>query len=77
MFPSRYVSCSDCGASIEHGESLDHECEPERWLDYQLFHLRDEIDRFEAELSAYLTSPSGAFEVWHAERSRGGRPSTG
>jgi hypothetical protein len=70
MFPSRYVSCSDCGASVEHHERVDHECELERWLDYRLFHLRDELARFEQELSAYLASPSGAFEVWYAERQR-------
>jgi hypothetical protein len=70
MFPSRYRSCDDCGASVERDESGGHECDLERRLDYQIFHLRDEVARFEVELGAYLASPSGRFETWHAEHER-------
>jgi hypothetical protein len=71
VFRSRYMPCLDCGASLERGERKSHVCEHERWLDYQLFQLRQEIDLFGAQLSAYLCSPRGRFEVWYAERSRG------
>lgn len=68
MFPSRYRSCDDCGASVERDESVGHECDRERRLDYEIFHVRDEVARFEAELGAYLASRRGRFEIWYAER---------
>jgi hypothetical protein len=70
MFASRYMPCPDCGASLELGERSGHVCEHERWLDFQLFQLRHEIDLFAAELGAYLTSPRGRFEAWYAARTR-------
>lgn len=70
MFKSRYISCDDCGASVARAESGGHECDPERLLDYQIFHLRDEVARLESELGAYLDSPEGRFESWCAERQR-------
>jgi hypothetical protein len=70
MFTSRYVSCDDCGASVARDESSRHECDPERRLDYLIFQLRNEVARFEAEVSAYLDSPHGRFESWYAEHQR-------
>jgi hypothetical protein len=70
LFRSRFMPCPDCGASIDHLDSGEHRCEQERWLDYQLFQLRDECDRFDEELGAYLDSPHGRFEQWYAARSR-------
>jgi len=64
------MPCPDCGTSLERLEMTAHACELERWLDYQLFQLRDEVARFEHELAAYLTSSHGRFEVWYAERMR-------
>jgi hypothetical protein len=32
--------------------------------------LRDEIERFEADLGLHLASPYGRFELWYAERQR-------
>ena len=61
MFPSRYMPCPHCGASLE------------RWLEFQLFQLRDEVDEFEAELAEYLASPPGRFELYYAERGRARR----
>ena len=69
MFPSRYMPCPDCGASLERRDYA-HECERERWLEFQLFQLRDELDGFEAELAEYLVSPRGRFELYYAERER-------
>ena len=72
MFPSRYMPCPDCGASLERHDSA-HECDRERWLEFQLFQLRDEVDELEAKLAEYLTSPRGRFELYYAERERARR----
>ena len=72
MFPSRYLPCPDCGASLERRGDV-HECERERWLEFQLFQLRDEVDEFGAELVEYLASPQGRFELYYAERERARR----
>jgi hypothetical protein len=70
MFVSRYVSCSDCGASIERVRTEDHVCKPERRLDYQVFQLREEVDGFDEEVATYLETPQGRFEQWYAARLR-------
>jgi hypothetical protein len=69
MFSSRYMPCPNCGASLERHDHA-HECERERWLAFQLFQLRNEIDKLEAELAEYFASPSGRFELYYAERDR-------
>jgi hypothetical protein len=63
------MPCPDCGASIEVGK-IGHECEHERWLDYQLFQLRDELRAFDEQLAAWLATPAGRFEAWYAARRR-------
>jgi hypothetical protein len=70
MFSSRFMPCPDCGASLERAERDGHTCSPDRWLNYQIFHLRDEIARLDTQLRAYLASPHGRFEAWYAERRR-------
>ena len=72
-FQSPFVPCSECGESVARTEADAHVCEQERWLDYQLFQLRDEMQGLEAEVSAYLRSPEGRFELWCAERERARR----
>ena len=75
VFLSRFMPCADCGHSLEHTERPSHVCERERWLDYQLFQLQDELAAFDAQLDAYLASPTGRFETWYAARRRApGRP---
>jgi hypothetical protein len=69
MFYSRYMPCSECGASVDRTVG-GHTCEPERWLDYQLFRLHGEIAVFEEQLAAWLDSPPGRFAVWYAARRR-------
>ena len=70
-FPqSRYMPCAECGASVDRTASSIHLCEPERWLDYRLFQLRDEIAAFDAQLAAWLTTARGRFAAWIAERDR-------
>ena len=73
MFLSRFMPCPDCGASLDQRESGVHRCDHQRWLDYQLFQLRDEVEAFERELGAYLATPRGRFELWYAQRKRRAR----
>jgi hypothetical protein len=70
-FPqSRYMPCAECGASVDQSASGIHLCEPERWLDFHLFQLRDEITAFDAQLAAWLATARGRFAAWIAERDR-------
>jgi hypothetical protein len=69
MFPSRYMPCAVCGASLERG-ARGHECERERRLEFELFQLRGEVDRFESDVESYLASPPGRFALYYAERER-------
>jgi hypothetical protein len=64
------MPCPDCGASLAHEERADHVCERERWLDYQVFQHREELAVYDTQLSAYLDSPQGRFELWYAARLR-------
>jgi hypothetical protein len=48
------MPCDECGASVSRAEQDEHECERERWLDYQLFVNRAAIDSFEDDFAAYL-----------------------
>jgi hypothetical protein len=70
VFGSRFMPCSDCGASLAHDEHADHLCEHERWLDYQVFQHREELAACDTQLSAFLASPQGRFELWYAARLR-------
>ena len=72
MFPSRYMPCPDCGASLEPDERRHHSCERERALDYQMFQLRGQVQGLEQSIDEYLNSPHGKFERWYAERERKG-----
>jgi hypothetical protein len=69
-FPSPdHLPCPDCGASVPVAASQGlHVCDEERRLDYRLFELGPEIERFDGELAAWLDSPAGRFEQWLAER---------
>jgi hypothetical protein len=70
FFESKYMPCEECGASVARAEREAHKCERERWLSYQVFQRRDELERFDHELAAFLESPRGRFEAWYAARSR-------
>jgi hypothetical protein len=67
---SRYVPCSECGASLAGEEQNGHVCEDERRLDFQMFRLRGQIARFELDLGQFLESSAGRFEAWYAEQRR-------
>ena len=64
------ATCPGCGAEQRAQLLRSHVCDWWRWLDHQVDLRRDELDRFERELGAYLTSTRGRFDVWYAERER-------
>lgn len=49
-------------------ESDEHVCEPERWLDNQLFHRREELAGLEDQVWDYFSSLRARFELWDAAR---------
>jgi hypothetical protein len=65
-----FMPCPECGESVSMSDE-EHVCERERWLDYQVFMEREEVERFEDALAAYFDSPEGRFQLWEAERLRG------
>ena len=67
---SKYMLCPECGASLAGEEQEEHVCDGERRLDFQMFRLRGQIARFEADLGAFLESPAGRFEAWYAAQRR-------
>ena len=68
MFRSRFMPCQTCGASVDRTGRSGHECLPERWADYQMFGLRDEVAQLEDGVRRYLATASGRFESWLAAR---------
>ena len=65
-----FMPCLECGASVARAQAASHECDDERRIEYQLFHLRDEIAAFDDKLASYLDSATGRFEAWYAARRR-------
>ncbi len=45
-------------------------CEEMRLLDFRLLQLRDEIEAFDDQLSAWLRTARGRFATWLAVRDR-------
>ena len=68
MFASRYLPCTECGASVARAAAEEHRCSVERLIEYRMFGLRDEIAGFDALLRDFLESGTGRFEVWLAAR---------
>ena len=68
MFFSRFMPCDECGASVDRFASEPHRCDPQRRLEYQLWILRDGIERLEDDMVAYLRTPAGKFESFLASR---------
>lgn len=68
MFPSRFMPCSECGASVARSATDEHRCDPERLVDFRMFGLREEVAAFEERLLAFLDSPHGRFHQWLAAR---------
>jgi hypothetical protein len=68
---SRYMPCTECGASVSVAARDDHVCNPDRKLDYLMFQLREEVASFDDVLREYLGTAKGRFAQWIAERDRG------
>lgn len=66
----RHMPCPECGESVALELRERHACEEERHETYRLFQLREEIAAFDDQLTAYLDSPHGRFELWDAARRR-------
>jgi hypothetical protein len=71
FFRPKHMPCTECGASVASDDRDEHDCDPERVLDYRMFQLRHETEAFDVELDAYLDSPRGRFALWYASRNRG------
>ena len=71
MVSKDLTPCSGCGDELPAALLRLHVCDWWRWLDHQVDLRRDEVDRFERELGAYLVSTRGRFDLWYAERGRG------
>ena len=67
---SRYMPCTDCGASVSMAARDEHVCDPERKLDFLMFQLREEVASFDEILREYLGSARGRFAQWVAEHDR-------
>jgi hypothetical protein len=68
--PPSQMPCPHCGAAVAHGAVDLHVCDQQRLLEYRLLQVRDEVAAFDAQLSTWLGSARGRFEVWLAERER-------
>ena len=66
----QYRPCGECGASVPVSEEDTHECDRQRWLDYQMFQHRGGVAQLEVELGVWLETPHGRFAVFYAERQR-------
>jgi hypothetical protein len=69
-----FMPCPECGESVAIAKRDEHVCDRDRWLDYQLFVQRAEVERFEADLAAFFESAEGRFHLWDAERRRENDP---
>ena len=65
-----HLPCPSCGASVPRAELNGHVCDESRRTRYERFRVRVEAERFDAELSTWLETPAGRFEVFYAERQR-------
>jgi len=68
VFLSRHMPCEECGESVDRSAATSHVCNPERLLDYRMFRMRDEINRFESRFQEFLSDSEGRFEAWLAAR---------
>ena len=68
VFLSRHMPCEECGESVDRSAATSHVCNPERLLDYRMFRMRDEINRFESRFHEFLSDSRGRFEAGLAAR---------
>ena len=51
-------------------EETAHECERQRYVEYQMLLLRLQISAFEQQFSDWLRTPQGRFARYYAARER-------
>jgi hypothetical protein len=67
---SQYKPCPSCGAPILVEEETTHECELQRYVEYQMLLLRLQIAAFDQQFSDWLRTPQGRFAAYYAARER-------
>jgi hypothetical protein len=67
---SRYTPCPDCGAPVPADEDTVHECERQRYVEYQMLLHRLQISAFEQQFNDWLHTPHGRFAAYYAARER-------
>ena len=72
FFLSEYRPCPGCGVPIHETLADDHQCDPERKLDWEMLLLRPDIESFDGDLARWLESPAGRFETWYARQASPG-----
>jgi L-rhamnose isomerase len=65
-----HMPCPDCGVSVPREAEEKHTCDRVQRTSYELFQIRVEADRFDTELTSWLSSPGGRFAVYYVERER-------
>jgi hypothetical protein len=50
--------------------AAEHVCEREQWISYQVGKAARELRNLDDELSRYLETPHGRFDLWYARRRR-------
>ena len=68
MSRPRYLSCPDCGASVDQATDTQHRCDPVRQSEYELLGRPVATDAFEGGLHEWLETVDGRFETWLAVR---------
>lgn len=68
MSGPRYLTCPDCGASVDPAAEAPHRCDPVRQTEYEMLGLRRESQAFEDGLRQWLDTVDGRFETWLAVR---------
>lgn len=63
-----FRACMGCGDTI--APDKEHECDPERALNWQVCLVLPQIERIDGEIAAFLATPQGQFAVFYAERER-------
>ena len=67
---SQYKQCPSCGTPVLVEEETAHECEQQRYVEYQMLLLRLQIAAFDAQFGDWLRTPQGRFATYYAARAR-------
>ena len=65
-----YRQCTECGVAVAASDLDDHECDPDRRIEFLMIQSRPGIAAFDLDVAAFLASARGRFEQWYAERER-------